>query len=418
MSKKELDRYAVLQQVQSKKLTQVEAARLLELSERQVRNLLVNLRQGGPQGIISKHRGKQGNHRKPAEFKQSVLALVREKYEDCGPTFVQEKLEEWHNLKLSEETLRLWMIEHHLWVPRSKKKKIYLPRKRRPCFGELIQADGSPEHWFGDDEPEANATVFIDDATSILTAVVFSATETLDGYFTALREHLGKYGRPRAFYTDHSSIFETSKGNGITQMQRALQELDIELILANSPQAKGRVERAHRTLQDRLIKELRLRGIKTIEEANVYAKEFVLEYNKKFSKKPMKDFDAHRPLDGYDLDRVLSHREVRTLLSDCTFQFNNKFFIAQGISEVRRAKGRKIEVRVTQNGAMRVFMGDKELQVTLLEEMPSPVILSRKEVLSWKPRGCQHQPDSHPWKRYGYQDVLRKEIKKYERNMV
>lgn len=421
MSKKELDRLIVLQKVLSKELKQIDAAGILSISDRQVRNLMTSLKTNGSKGIISKHRGKKGNNRKSNEFKESVLALVSERYEGFGPTLAKEKLEEWHDLKLSKETLRLWMIEHNLWVPRKKRKKLHLPRQRRECFGELIQADGSHHRWFGKELPAVNATVFIDDATSMLTSLVFSEEETTDSYFIALEQHMTRYGRPRALYTDHYSIFQTSKGNGITQMQRALIELDIELILANSPQAKGKVERANRTLQDRLLKELWLRGVRTVEQANAYAPEFIEQYNKKFSKKPMKDFDAHRLLEGYDLDRVLSRCEVRTLLSDVTFQFNNKIFKVQGISDVRRAKGRKVEVRVRNDGQMRVFMKEKELQVALLEEVQGGLVipeLSRKEVIGWQPRKWKAPPESHPWKRYSYHSALREKRKRKEANLV
>jgi len=418
MSEKELDRYVILQKVLAKELTQKSAGELLNISNRQVRNLISSLRSKGPSGLISKHRGKVGNHRKSNEFKQSVLAIVSERYEGYGPTFTKEKLEEWHNLKLSRETLRLWMIEQGLWQCRKKKKKVHLPRERRPCFGEMTQGDGSRHYWFGDDLPAANATVLVDDATSTVTSLVFSEQETLDSYFAALRQHIEKYGRPRALYTDRYAVFQAAGGKGTTQMQRALKELDIELILANSPQAKGRVERANRTLQDRLVKELSLRGIKTIEQANAYAKEFVESYNKKFSKKPMKDFDAHRPLKGYDLDKVLCRCEMRTLLSDLSFQRNNKFYIVQGISDVRRAKSRKIEIREAADGKIRVFLAGKELQVGLLKEAKEEValVLSRKEVIRWKPKGCIAIPDSHPWKSYNHQRLLRerkKEMKMY-----
>jgi len=353
----------------------------------------------GPEGLISGHRGKPGNHRKDAGFKQQVLGIVKERYRSYGPTFVQEKLEEWHQLKVADETLRQWMIQEGLWQARSARRRQHLPRLRRACFGELIQADGSHHRWFGDELPLCCATVFIDDATSMITALVFSQGETVEAYFQAMEQHLTKHGRPRALYTDHSAIAEVKQGTGPTQLQRALQELDIELILANSPQAKGRVERANKTLQDRLVKEFELRGIKTIEAANTYAKEFVEEYNRKFSKKPMNSFDAHRSLEGYDLLKVLSRCEERTLLSDCTFQFNKKFYMVQDISEVRRAKGRKIEVRTSFDGKMRVFLGAQELKVQLYNEIETLPTMSRKEVLAWQPKERRAPSRFHPWKR-------------------
>jgi transposase len=400
MSKDELYRYHILQQLKDKQLTQKKAAQLLNIGERQIRNLLVKLDREGLKGLISKRRGKPGNHRKSSEFKQSVLALLRESYEGFGPTLANEKLLEFHKKNLSVETVRLWMIEHNLWIPRKKRKKIHTPRQRRECFGELIQADGSHHHWFGEDNPPANATVFIDDATSTLTALIFSEGETLDSYFGALEQHLKRYGRPRALYTDRFSVFQSNNKEGVTQMQQALKQLDIELIFANSPQAKGRVERANRILQDRLLKEFKIRGIRTIKDANSFAAEFIAMYNKKFSKEPMNNFDAHRSLEGYDLERVLCRLEIRTLSSTLTFQFNKIIYQIQGTSEIHRLKGRKVEVRILKDGRMRVFLGDKELKVIPLNQVVEPIpTLSRKELYYWKPRGW-HPPRNHPWKRW------------------
>ena len=400
MTRQELDRYRVLGQVEEKRLKQREAADLLGISARQVRNLLVRYKAEGAAGLISRHRGKQGNNHKSQEFKHQVMEIVRKRYGSYGPTFVQEKLEEWHQLKVSDETLRQWMIQAKLWESRSVRSKQHLPRLRRACFGELIQADGSHHRWFGDEHPLCCATVLIDDATSMITALVFSESETLQAYFTALEQHVKTYGNPRALYTDHSAIAEARRGvGGTTQLQRALQELGIELILANSPQAKGRVERANQTLQDRLVKEFELRGIKTIEEANIYAKEFVVEYNRKFSKKPMNSFDAHRPLEGIDLHKILSRCEERTLLSDCTFQCDNKFYKVQGISAARRSKGGKVKLYTSFNGKMRVFFGEQELQVQPLCEIEAPPTMTRKEVLVWEPKKHYTPSRFHPWKR-------------------
>lgn len=414
MTEKEVDRYRILREVEEKRITQKQAADFLGLSDRQIRNLLVRVRSRGAEGVVSQHRGKQGNHSKGSRFKRDVLALIHERYGTYGPTFVQEKLEEWHGIQLSEETVRLWMIECGLWIPRSKGKKVHLPRKRRECFGELIQADGSHHYWFGDERPLCNLTVYIDDATGMLTGLFFSETETLEAYFAGLRQHIERYGRPRALYTDRYAVFQATKGEGVTQMQKALKTLGIELILANSPQAKGRVERANKTLQDRLVKELELRGITTIEGANKYAKIFIEEYNRKFSKKPMHSFDAHRPLEGYDLDSVLCRRETRTLLSDGSFQCNSKFFIVQGLSG--SGKGKKVEVCFTTNREMRVFMEGKEMKWSALEEVAAPLILSRKEILAWQPRKSYRPPASHPWKQHRHLEETRKRHTWYNKN--
>jgi hypothetical protein len=291
--------------------------------------------------------------------------------------------------------LRMWMTQNRLWIPRKKRKKLHFSRSRRSCFGELIQADGSPDYWLGEDQGEINATVFIDDATSIITALVFSEAETLDSYFMALEEHLNKYGRPRALYTDQYSIFRSPKGVGKTQMQIALQALDIDLILANSPQAKGRVERVNRTLQDRLIKEMRLKGIKTIEQANAFAKEYVEDHNRRFSKQPMSTVDAHRPLEGLDLERILCRKEERSLNALGIFQFNSVHYQIQDIYDNLNKK--KIEIRITKTGQMRAFLAEKELRVRPLAEIEEPPVLNRKEALTWKTREWRVS-SAHPWK--------------------
>lgn len=395
MSHKDLDRIVILKKVIEKEITQIQAGRLLKIGDRQIRKLLLRFKKEGPKGIVSKLIDRKGNRNKPDDFKQKVLALLKEKYEGFGPTLAAEKLLEIEGLKISDETIRQWMIKNHLWFPRKKRIKLHLPRMRRACFGELIQADGSPHHWFGEDKPEANATVFIDDATGIITGLFFSETETLEGYFKAFEQHLKRYGRPRALYTDKYSVFRSPKGTGTTQMQIALKELDIELILANSPQAKGRVERANRTLQDRLAKELRLKNIKTIEEANEYAAEYVEIYNKKFSKKPMSEFDTHRSLEGYDLSRILCRKEERSLNLSGVFQFNKVSYQIQGISELRRLNRKKVEIRMNE-GKMRVFLANKEISVLPMNQiMEQPKELSRKELNNWHPR--EHKV-SHPWK--------------------
>lgn len=395
MSEYEWDRYKILRGVQRKRITQVEAASMLNISDRQVRYLLKEIKVHGKQGVISKKRGKKSNNSKSQEIKALVLRIITEQYKDFGPTLACEKLREYHDITISDETLRQWMIQAHIWIPRKTKKRIHLPRERRACFGELIQADGSHHRWFGEDGPMVNLNVLIDDATGKLTSLVFSEGETLDSYFQALEQHLIKYGRPRAIYTDRLRAFYSSTEENATHFQYALKLLNIKSILAHSPQAKGRVERANRTLQDRLLKELKLKGITTIAEANAFASEYIEIYNMKFSKKPMKDFDAHRPLDGYDLERVLSRFQTRTLLVGSIFQFNNEFYKVQDLQD---GNGKKIEIRLLKTGKMRVFFKDRELKIIPLNE-----VKAEQNEVRWKrgrgrPSGTKVMV--HPWKHW------------------
>jgi hypothetical protein len=398
MSKKEIDRYEIIQRVINKQIKQLKAAELLKITPRHLRRLQRLVEMKGPQGVISRSRGKPGNQRK-SPLKQKVFALIQERFEGWGPTLIAEKLESWHEIKLSWETIRLWMIEAHLWIPKESRKKTHLSRPRRDCFGELVQYDGSIHHWFGPDLPIVTAIVGVDDATSTLTSLVFAEGETTIAYFSALKQHIEEYGIPRSLYTDKDSVFKLAKGSGVTQFQRALQELDVELIYAHSPQAKGRVERKNRLLQDRLVKEMIARGINTIEAANKFAKEYVKEHNKKFSKKPKSSVNAHRSLEGYDLERILAIRETRTVLADCTFQYNNCVFVIQNISEPRRLKGMKVEIIVNPQGKIRVFLKDREVEAKLLQECEMPAECTRKEMIWREKRAYRSQPSSHPWKR-------------------
>ena len=292
MSYEELDRVGVIERVIEKRLTQREAARMLGLTSRQLRRLRRAYGRDGPGGLASKHRGRPSNRRLPAELRREAVATVRARYEGFGPTLAHEKLTEWHGLQLSVETLRHWMIEDGLWVPRARREpRIQQPRRRRPCRGELIQIDGSDHEWFEERAVRCTLLVFIDDATSALMELLFCESESAFSYFTAMRSYLEQHGKPVALYSDKAGVFQVNKkdprgGAGVTQFSRALSSLNIDILCANTPAAKGRVERAHLTLQDRLVKELRLREISDVEAANGFAPEFIADYNRRFARVP------------------------------------------------------------------------------------------------------------------------------------
>jgi hypothetical protein len=414
MSKKELDRYHVIKKLLDKQITQKKAAEVLNLkSDRQVRNLLYSYKKHGTKGLISKQRGKPSNRSYDSKFKSQIMALIRERYPDFGPTFAAEKLSEYHSITVSEETLRKWMIEDHLWISRKSRSHIHPLRPRRDCFGELIQIDASHHHWFEDRANKCALIVFIDDATSKITSLFFCASECLQGYFTGLKEHIIKYGRPLGLYSDRHSIFGGSDKIHHAQFIRALKELNIQSILARSPQAKGRVERVNQTLQDRLVKEMRLRNICSIEDANHYLPDFMEEFNKKFSKEPRGQFDAHRPLDsGYDLERILTRCEIRTLSKDLSFSFHNTKYQILEPSLINRLKNKRIEIRQKQDETIRIFYNDKELKcIPALEYNNDLIVLDSKEKLVWYPNQGGHPIKNHPWKRYAYQWALSKQLK-------
>ena len=269
MTMRELDRFKVIQSVVDGSLKPSRAAERLSLTTRQVRRLVARLREQGPPGLISGRCAKPSNHRIDAGLAVRVVAIIKERYADFGPTLACEKLRECHHLKLAKETVRRLMIDAGLWTPRRQRPpKIHQPRSRRSCLGELIQIDGSDHRWFEERAPACTLLVFIDDATSRLMTLHFTATESTFSYFEATRQYIEQHGKPMALYSDRASVFsanhsKSTADKGITQFGRALYELNVDTFCANSSQAKGRVERANLTLQDRLVKELRLRGIDT-----------------------------------------------------------------------------------------------------------------------------------------------------------
>ncbi|MCL1125996.1 ISNCY family transposase [Shewanella surugensis] len=300
MSENELHRIGVIKEVCNKQLTQMAAASNLGLTRRHIQRLVNQFRQDGDVGLVSKRRGVPSNRRFLPEFRERVLTLVKQKYADFKPTFACEKLAELHGIKLSSETLRQWLITEGLWrVRKRKQKKIYQPRYRRECYGDLVQIDGSHHDWFEGRSAKCCLLVFIDDATSSLMSLRFCESESSYDYMNITREYIDNYGKPTAFYSDKHSVFKVNSpsrksSKQMTQYGRILYELNIELICANSSQAKGRVERANRTLQDRLIKEMRLAGINTIEEANAWLPEFMADFNRRFACSAYSSQDAHR----------------------------------------------------------------------------------------------------------------------------
>ena len=274
MTMRDLDRLKCIQAVVDGNLKPGRAAERLGLTTRQVRRLTRRYAQEGPVGLISRHRNRPSNNRLEPSLAERVIGILRESYADFGPTLAAEKLRERHQIDLAKETVRQLKIAAGLWIPRRlRPPKIQQPRARRACLGELVQIDGCDHRWFEDRAPACTALVYVDDATSRLMVVLFTGAESTFAYFEATRQYLDRYGKPLAFYSDKASIFRVNQksatgGDGHTQFGRALYELNIDGICANTPAAKGRVERAHQTLQDRLVKELRLHGISTIDAAN------------------------------------------------------------------------------------------------------------------------------------------------------
>ena len=290
MSLREADRAGVIRRVVEKRLSQREASVRPRLSVRQVKRLSARYWAQGAAGLVSGRRGQRSNRAIAEGVRREAMRLVRERYADFGPTFACEKLVEAHGFRLSAETLRKWTMAEGLWRAKSRRAvRTHPSRPRRACFGDLARIDGSPHAWFEDRGPVCTLIVYIDDATSRLVAMGFFAGETTEAYMRMTRAHLASHGRPVAYYSDRHGVFRVNqKGreDELTQFTRALKTLDIEPIHAGSPQAKGRVERANRTLQDRLVKEMRLRGIGDLAAGNACPPAFMADFNRRFAVAP------------------------------------------------------------------------------------------------------------------------------------
>ena len=329
MSQRERDRLKVMSLVLEGKRTQREAARLLNLTDRQVRRIQRKLEAQGDVAIIHKLRGRPSNRRVDPAHREKVLAQYRAKLADFGPTFAAEKLAQ-QGLPVAVRTLREWLVAEGLWQRQRNRDVHRRRRQRRACRGELVQADGSHHDWLEGRGPRMVLVVMIDDATSKGVTRLFPA-ETTEGYFDLLGRYLRKHGRMVAIYADRNSIFFATDANGepvLTQFGRAVQELGIELIPAGSPQAKGRVERFNGTAQDRLVKELRLAGATTIEQANVVLEAtFLPWFNRRCTVKPASANNAHRPLaPSMKLAAILSIQERRKVANDYTIRFDNTIY--------------------------------------------------------------------------------------------
>ena len=377
MSGQELDRMQVLQDLCAKRITASEAAGLMRLTRRQVFRLARRYREDGPVALVSRRRGHPSNRHHPACVRAEALALIKAHYADFGPTLAAEKLAERHNLRLGVETLRQWMLADGIWKDRKQRlPRIYQPRYRRTCLGELIQIDGCEHWWFESRGPQCTLLAFVDDATSRIMHAVFVPTESTFAYFRATRAYLARYGKPVAFYSDKHAVFrvngkEAKGGDGMTQFGRALDELTIEIICANAPQSKGRVERCFGTLQDRLVKELRLSGIDTLEAGNVFLSGFLEAHNARFAKSPVSDRNAHRPLtERDDLDEVFAWKEERTVTRSLTLQYDQTLFLLEPTEVTRPLARQRVTVCDYPDGRLAIKHKGRELPYRVFDKRP------------------------------------------------
>jgi transposase len=379
MSRKERERLGVLAVVVERRLTQREAGRRLRLSERQVRRLVRRYRAEGDAGLVHRARGRPSNRRLPQQTRQRALEEVKCQYRDFGPTLAAEKLQERDGVLVSRETLRQWMTAEGLWQSRRPARQVHLWRPRRPSFGELVQMDTSEHAWLeGRGEAEPVLVSMIDDATGRQLKRFFPR-DTTQANLEVLGRWLRRYGRPLAIYADGDSVFrvngreatEEEARAGLrpeTQFGRALRELGITYIGASSPQAKGRVERSFQTDQDRLVKELRLRGISTIAEANAYLEGgYLALLNRRFTVAAASGVDAHRSLVGYDLGAILSVQERRTVANDYTVRHGRRRYQIERRSITGGLRRGQVLLEERLDGSLRLRFRDRYLHFQEVE---------------------------------------------------
>ena len=372
MSQRERDVLKVMALVLKGQRTQAEAGRLLRRSVRQVRRLVRRLERQGDAGVIHGLRGRPSNRAREPRVKAKALRLYRKHYGDFGPTLASEKLASGHGLAVPRETLRRWLLAEGLWHAKRRRDVHRSRRQRRACFGEMVQADGSEHDWLEGRGGRMVLLAMIDDASNRVHARFYPA-ETTEAYMDLLGRYIRKYGRPLAWYSDRDSVFRAEsvrdrQRSVPTQFSRALGELGVELILANSPQAKGRVERLFGTLQDRWVKELRLAKVTTLQQANdLLDGRLLAEFNARFAVTPASGNDAHRPPGkGRDLAAILSVQEERAVANDYTIRLGNRFY--QLLPPVWPGeRGGRVVVERRLDGSMKVRFKQRYLEYREVE---------------------------------------------------
>lgn len=408
MSLKELKRLKVIEAVIERRITQKSAALIVGLSERQVRRLVGAVREEGERGIVHKARGRPSNHKVSEEVKERVLKLYGEKYGGFGPTLASEKLMEMDGISISDETLRKWLMDAGFWKKRRKRSSHRQWRLRKECFGEMIQIDGSHHDWLEGRGPELVFMGYIDDATSNVFGRFYDYEGTKPA-FASFKSYVRKYGLPQSVYLDKHTTYKSPRKltveeelEGIekpqSQFERALDELGVEVIHAHSPQAKGRVERLFGTLQDRLVKEMRLVGIKTKEEANGFLKDYLPKYNKRFRVFAANKTDVHARLPRYfNLESYLCVKTKRTIRNDNTIACNGKLYQLE-----KRVKTRKVIVEERLNGSLHITSNGTSLKYREITERPKKEAPAK----TLKPRKAYIPPKDHPWRKWQHQKSI------------
>lgn len=407
MTTKELKKIEVLALVSKGKMKMTEGARKLGMTRRHLRRLRRVYEKEGGEGIAHKSRGRRSRNAFSKKLEEEIAKLLHRRYSDFGPTFAAEKISEDLGRSISKEKIRQLQIKEGLWKAKKKKEKGYHPRrKRRSRRGELVQIDGSDHDWLEGRGERMSLILFIDDATSEIALGEFVKAETTKDYMRLTKDYIEENGAPEALYSDKHSIFRQNQKEGhlkgdLTQYGKALKELEIELICAHSPQAKGRVERSFGTHQDRLVKEMRLAGIDTLEEANKFLKKYLAKHNKKFSIRPLSKEDAHTEKKA-NLDKIFAIREKRVLSKGLSFQYKKVLYQLKNPREPKRLQNQKIEILEKLDGSL-VFETQKgeALEVIRYNEYTGEVqkTLGVKEIgASWAIKKTVRPKRKHPWR--------------------
>ena len=411
MNKKERRRLELFSRVREGEVTLVKASELLRLSYRQAKRLYGRYRSEGDGGLVHRLRGRISNRGVDPGKKARVLELYREKYGDFGPTLACEYLAKVDQEQVGVETLRQWLIEDDLWVPGRRRPVHRKWRERKGHFGEMVQLDGSHHDWFEGRREKAVLMVLIDDATNRTYARLFEG-ETTEASFETFRRYVGRYGLPRSVYADQASIYRTTRDATVdenladkppeTQFGRAMKELDVELILAHSPQAKGRVERRNAVFQDRLVKALRLKEISDLDGVNAFLEEeFLADMNEKFNVPPRERSDLHRRVPRrVKLVRVLSFQEERVVQNDWTIRWRNRWFQLTEENRKLALVKRKLTVCEQLDGTILLLLGKRVLAWEELPERPVRVAAVTPPGKPASASGENRKPSAkHPWRK-------------------
>ncbi len=385
MSQKEADRLKIITEINDDKLTVEEASEVLGICPRQTYRILNRVKEEGSKGVIHRLRGKKSNRGYSEKLKTEVIKIYRKNYPDYGPTLYSEMLLKYHSISIDHETIRKWLREKAITTSMRKKRPHRKKRERRSCFGELLQYDGSTHDWFEGRGAECCLMNCVDDATGRV-YLRFGITENTEDAMLTMWEYVNRHGLPRSLYTDRGSVYYAE--GKLTDFGRAMKELNVEIIFAKSPQAKGRVERFNRTLQDRLVKALRTEGISNIAEANKYLQRvFIDEFNQRFAVSPVKA-DVHRQTKGIKLEEIFCYKTVRQVRNDYTINLNGGYVqLLKGSSPLPRPK-QNVTVSKWLDGSMHISFNEQELNFNMLKSKPP-----KQERKKYTP------PREHPWRR-------------------